>query len=72
LAVSYGIEINIPCLFLSRRDLYSPQLVVRTATDYIVVFNAGVSLTGQFVKVKITKTSPLTLFGELKTQINTD
>jgi len=49
-----------------------PQLVGRTATDYIVVFNAGVSLAGQFVKVKITKTSPLTLFGELQTQINTD
>ena len=49
-----------------------PQLVGRTATDYIVVFNAGVSLAGQFAKVKITKTSPLTLFGEMKTQINTD
>ena len=42
-----------------------PQLVGRTATDYIVVFNGPLSLTGQFTKVKITKTSPLTLFGEL-------
>ena len=42
-----------------------PQLVGRTATDYIVVFNGPVSLAGQFAKVKITKTSPLTLFGEL-------
>jgi len=42
----------------------SPQLVARTATDYIVVFNGPVSLAGQFSDVKITKTSPLTLFGE--------
>jgi len=45
-----------------------PQLVGRTATDYIVVFNAPVSLAGEFAKVKITKTSPLTLFGEVKTE----
>jgi len=43
----------------------NPQLVGRTATDYIVVFNGQVSLAGQFAKVKITRTSPLTLFGEL-------
>jgi len=42
-----------------------PQLVSRTATDYIVVFNGPESLAGQFAKVKITKTSPLTLFGRL-------
>lgn len=42
-----------------------PQLVGRTATDCIVVFNGPTSLAGQFAKVKITKTSPLTLFGEL-------
>ena len=42
-----------------------PQLVGRTATDWIVVFNGPKDLTGEFVKVKITKTSPLTLFGEL-------
>lgn len=41
-----------------------PQLVSRTATDWIVVFNGPESLTGQFVKVKITKTAPLTLFGQ--------
>ena len=41
-----------------------PQLVGRTATDYIVVFNGPESLAGQFAKVRITKTSPLTLFGE--------
>jgi len=41
------------------------QLVGRTATDYIVVFNGPTSLAGEFVRVKIIKTSPLTLFGEL-------
>lgn len=43
----------------------NPQLVGRTATDYIVVFNGPTSLAGQFAKVKIARTSPLTLFGEL-------
>lgn len=43
----------------------NPQLVGRTETDYIVVFNGTMSLAGRFAKVKITKTSPLTLFGEL-------
>jgi len=42
-----------------------PQLVGRTARDYIVVFNGPASLAGEFVRVKIIKTSPLTLFGEL-------
>jgi len=42
-----------------------PQLVGRTATDYIVVFNGPRSLAGQFAKVKITRTSALNLFGEL-------
>ena len=42
-----------------------PQLIGRTATDYIVVFNGPTSLAGEFAKVNITKTSALTLFGEL-------
>jgi len=42
-----------------------PQLIGRTATDYIVVFNGSEKLAGRFTKVKITKTSPLTLFGQL-------
>ena len=42
-----------------------PQLVGRTATDWIVVFNGPIGLAGEFVKVKITRTSPLTLFGKL-------
>jgi tRNA-2-methylthio-N6-dimethylallyladenosine synthase len=43
----------------------APQLVGRTATDYIVVFNGPQSLAGQFAKVRVTKTSPLTLFGQV-------
>ena len=43
----------------------NPQLVGRTATDHIVVFNGPESLAGRFAKVKIAKTSPLTLFGQL-------
>lgn len=42
-----------------------PQLVGRTATDYIVVFNGPESLTGQFAQVRIEQTSALTLFGKL-------
>lgn len=42
-----------------------PQLIGRTAHDYIVVFNGPESLTGQFVPVRIVKTAALTLFGEL-------
>ena len=42
-----------------------PQLVGRTSTDHIVVFNGPISLAGQFAQVRITRTSPLTLFGEL-------
>jgi len=42
-----------------------PQLVGRTAEDWIVVFDGQESLAGEFANVKITKTSPLTLFGEL-------
>jgi tRNA-2-methylthio-N6-dimethylallyladenosine synthase len=43
-----------------------PQLVGRTATDWIVVFNGPPSLAGDFANVEITKTSPLTLFGRLR------
>jgi tRNA-2-methylthio-N6-dimethylallyladenosine synthase len=43
----------------------SPQLVGRTESDYIVVFNGPATLAGEFTKVKITKTSPLTLFGKI-------
>jgi tRNA-2-methylthio-N6-dimethylallyladenosine synthase len=41
------------------------QLVGRTAEDWIVVFDGPLKLAGEFAKVKITKTSPLTLFGEM-------
>lgn len=43
----------------------NPQLIGRTAHDYIVVFNGPETLTGRFINVKITKTAPLTLFAEL-------
>ena len=43
-----------------------PQLVRRTAEDWIVVFDGPVKLAGEFAKVKITRTSPLTLFGEMR------
>jgi tRNA-2-methylthio-N6-dimethylallyladenosine synthase len=43
----------------------NPQLIGRTATDYIVVFNGPENLAGDFAQVKITKTSALTLFGQL-------
>ena len=42
-----------------------PQLVGRISTDHIVVFNGPISLAGQFAQVRITRTSPLTLFGKL-------
>lgn len=47
----------------------SPQLIARTAGDWIVVFNGPASLAGQFTAVKITKTSPLTLFGQLTSPV---
>jgi len=53
-----------PHLNPSEKKSY-PQLVGRTATDWIVVFNGPVKLAGEFRKVKITKTRPLTLFGEM-------
>lgn len=43
----------------------NPQLIGRTSHDYIVVFNGPQSLAGNFAKVKISQTAPLTLFGEL-------
>ena len=43
----------------------SLQLVGRTAADYIVVFNGPACLAGEFAKVKVTRTSPLTLFASL-------
>jgi tRNA-2-methylthio-N6-dimethylallyladenosine synthase len=41
------------------------QLIGRTAGDWIVVFNGPASLSGQFANVKVTRTNPLTLFGEM-------
>jgi len=42
-----------------------PQLIGRTAGDWIVVFNCPENLAGRFANVKITRTTPLTLFGDL-------
>ena len=68
-----GKEVTVLVEGLSKKPKYhghpgrgiDPQLVGRTATDYIVVFNGPKSLAGQFAKVKITGTSPLTLFGKI-------
>lgn len=43
----------------------NPQLVGRTATDHIVVFNGPEKLRASFADIEITKTSALTLFGEI-------
>jgi tRNA-2-methylthio-N6-dimethylallyladenosine synthase len=43
----------------------NPQLIGRTSGDWIVVFNGPENLSGNFATVKITDTSPLTLFGQL-------
>jgi tRNA-2-methylthio-N6-dimethylallyladenosine synthase len=42
-----------------------PQLIGRTAGDYIVVFNSSADLAGRFVKVQIDRASALTLFGAM-------
>jgi tRNA-2-methylthio-N6-dimethylallyladenosine synthase len=42
------------------------QLVGRTSTDHIVVFDGPTSLAGSFACVRVTQASPLTLFGDLR------
>jgi tRNA-2-methylthio-N6-dimethylallyladenosine synthase len=49
----------------SHRDGQKLQLVGRTDTDWIVVFEGPQNLAGRFAKIHITKASPLTLFGKL-------
>jgi tRNA-2-methylthio-N6-dimethylallyladenosine synthase len=49
----------------SHQNSHHLQLVGRTATDWIVVFEGPQTLAGRFVKIHITKASPLTLFGKL-------
>lgn len=44
-----------------------PQLIGRTAGDYIVVFDGPANLAGRFADVNITRASALTLFGKLDT-----
>ena len=43
----------------------NPQLIGRTSGDTIVVFNGPETLAGNFATVKITRTTPMTLFGQL-------
>jgi tRNA-2-methylthio-N6-dimethylallyladenosine synthase len=40
------------------------QLVGRASTDHIVIFDGPPGLAGRFAQVRITRASPLTLFGE--------
>ncbi|MEN6426370.1 MAG: tRNA (N6-isopentenyl adenosine(37)-C2)-methylthiotransferase MiaB [Phycisphaerales bacterium] len=67
-----GVDVTVLVEGLSKKSHVNsvdgedrPQLMGRTSTDHIVVFNGPASLTGRFAQVRITKTSPLTLFGEL-------
>lgn len=67
-----GKTVNVLVEGLSKRAHLSScgessyrQLVGRTAEDWIVVFDGPVCLAGEFAQVKIVKTSPLTLFGEV-------
>ncbi len=53
-----------PHLNMAEND-NNPQLVGRTATDHIVVFNGPEKLKASFTEVKISKSSALTLFGEI-------
>jgi len=49
----------------SAQGLDIAQLMGRTVEDWIVVFNGPRDLAGRFAKVRVTKTSAFTLFGEL-------
>jgi tRNA-2-methylthio-N6-dimethylallyladenosine synthase len=42
-----------------------PQLIARSAGDYIIVFDGPAELAGQLVDVQITRASALTLFGKI-------
>lgn len=66
-----GCDVTVLVEGLSKKARVNPtegpdrfQLVGRTQTDHIVVFNGPPSLAGHFAQVRITRTSPLTLFGE--------
>jgi len=67
-----GVDVTVLVEGLSKKSHVNPtdgedrpQLMGRTSTDHIVVFNGPALLAGRFAQVRITKTSPLTLFGEL-------
>ncbi len=63
----YKTEDRGECQFPSA--VIHPQLVGRTSGDQIVVFNGPAALAGRFAQVRITRTSPLTLFGELAAEM---
>jgi tRNA-2-methylthio-N6-dimethylallyladenosine synthase len=48
----------------SADSLNLPQLIARTADDYIVVFHGPADLAGTFQRVQILRSSALTLFGQ--------
>jgi tRNA-2-methylthio-N6-dimethylallyladenosine synthase len=48
-----------------RLNVSNPQLRGRTPTHHIVVFDGPLSLVGSEVDVRVTASSPLTLFGEI-------
>jgi len=49
----------------SHQKAQNLQLVGRTDTDWIVVFEGDRKLTGRFANIQITNTSPFTLFGKI-------
>ncbi len=49
----------------SHQKAQNLQLVGRTDTDWIVIFEGDYKLAGRFANIHITKTSPLTLFGKI-------
>ena len=64
LAVAGGITANLHSVPIDRATLQK-QLVGRTRTDHIVVFDGPENLAGQYLNVKITDATALTLFGQL-------
>lgn len=67
-----GLDVTVLVEGLSKKSHVNPvdgqdhpQLMGRTSKDCIVVFNGPASLAGRFAQVRIMRTSPLTLFGEI-------
>jgi tRNA-2-methylthio-N6-dimethylallyladenosine synthase len=60
-----GSEVQHAAGYSFRTANLPRQLIGRTATDLIVVFEGGEDLIGGFADVRVTDASPLTLFGEV-------